>query len=329
MTHFNLSDEIRDEAQAAWRRYLDLLIPFRPQLHRYCRRLTGDIWEAEDLVQDTVLKGFGRLGATHHSIQNPRAYLIRIATNLWIDAMRRRGIEETAMREQPDEAYVHVPDPIELRNAGAALMHRLAPQERAAVLMKDVFEMSLEEIAAVLGTTQGAIKAALQRGRSRLRESADPPKRRQGLTPTVALVDRFVELLNASDLPGLLALMLDNGSVEMLGNLYESGRDEFERKGSWFWHAVHVHPELPPEMRPPKFHNEREIFGGEPLMLSFAPIEGSMLLAAVTRLEEWDGRIARVRSYQFCPETVAEVGEALGRSVLPLPYRFPVDVPGS
>jgi len=53
--------EIRDAARAAWHRYVDFLSPFRPGLYKYCRRLTGDIWDAEDLVQDTVVRGFGVL----------------------------------------------------------------------------------------------------------------------------------------------------------------------------------------------------------------------------------------------------------------------------
>jgi RNA polymerase sigma-70 factor (ECF subfamily) len=69
---FELPDAIRDQTRAAWHRYLDLLIPFRPQLHRYCRRLTGDRWDTEDLVQETLLRGFGQLGSTHGTIENPR-----------------------------------------------------------------------------------------------------------------------------------------------------------------------------------------------------------------------------------------------------------------
>lgn len=48
-------NQIRDEARAAWHRYVNFLTPFRPELYRYCRRLTGDVWDAEDLVQDTMV----------------------------------------------------------------------------------------------------------------------------------------------------------------------------------------------------------------------------------------------------------------------------------
>jgi RNA polymerase sigma-70 factor (ECF subfamily) len=65
--------------------------PLRPDLHRYCLRLTGHLWDAEDLAQETMLRAFATLGSVHHSIQSPRAYLLRVATNTWIDALRRRA----------------------------------------------------------------------------------------------------------------------------------------------------------------------------------------------------------------------------------------------
>jgi RNA polymerase sigma-70 factor (ECF subfamily) len=326
MADFELPDQLRDETRAAWHRYLDVLSPFRPQLHRFCRRLTGDIWEAEDLLQDTILRGFGVLGSLHHTIRNPRGYLLRIATNSWFDALRRRDLETRTLPATTADEFTPA-DPAEVRGASTRLLQLLAPQERAAVVMKEVFDMSLEEIAQVLGTTVGGVKAALHRGRSHLRDSQSGRSPRR-TPPAEAIVKRFVELLNGSDLKGLLELMLDTGTVEMPGSLVETGRNEFERKGSWFWHAVHVHPELPPEKRPVKFVNETALFENEPLVLSFAPGESGRLLAAVTRLEESGGRITRVRCYQFCPETVAEVGEALGLTVASLPYRFLTPAPG-
>ena len=66
-----------------------------------------------------------------------------------------------------------------VRSAGAVLLHRLPPRERAALILKEVFDMSLEETAEVLETTVGAVKSALHRGRAKLREDRDsePPRR--------------------------------------------------------------------------------------------------------------------------------------------------------
>src|SRR6185295_10798195 len=132
------------------------------------------------------------------------------------------------------------------RDVGTVLLHRLAPQERAAVVLKELFDYSLEEIAGVLVATVGAVKAALHRGRMRLREAGDEaPSSRP--VPSVALVDRFVAAYNAADVPGLMALMLDDGSVENVGCSIEVGRAQFSRRPGWFHKAVHGHPEWPAE----------------------------------------------------------------------------------
>lgn len=325
MADFELPDEVRGRAQRAWARYVDVLAPFRPDLHRYCRKLTGDLWDAEDLVQETVLRGFATLGQVQQTIENPRGYLVRIATRLWIDAARRRGTEARRAPELAPAAGPPAPDvAAHARDAAGALLQRLSPQERAAFLLKEVFEMSLDEIATTLSTSTGAVKAALHRARERTGAALDEPTPRRA--PAGALVDRFVACLEASDLPGLLALMLDGGSVEEYGGVLEVGRAQFERKGTWLWHSVHVHPDLPPEVRPPKWVNERVVFRGEPLVLSFDPVAPGRPLMGIARFEEEDGRIARLRSYIFCPETLREVAGELGLRTGPAMYRFPIPV---
>ena len=83
-----LSDELAGEIQQSWHRFLQRTESLRPVLHRYCRSLTGSVWDAEDLVQDTLLRGFAKLGEFSNPIDNPKAYLFRIATNLWVDRVR-------------------------------------------------------------------------------------------------------------------------------------------------------------------------------------------------------------------------------------------------
>ena len=317
--------QIRDAARAAWHSYIDFFSPFRPDLYKYCRRLTGDVWDAEDLVQDTMVRGFGVLNHVQSTIRNPRGYLIRIATNLWVDAMRRRTREAQALSLESDGRSGGVetrPSRAVARDAAARLMQALAPQERAALVLKEVFDMSLDEIAELLGTSAGAVKTALHRGRSHLADTSDERLSRRPM-PSAALVERFVERLNASDLPGLLELMLDNATIDMPGNLMEVGRAEFESKGSWLWQAVHVHPDLPAHLRPPKFVNERGTVNGEPLLLGFIAQGDMKLLMAVVRFEEEDGHISKIRAYNFSPELIQEVGAELGLTAGVVPYRFP------
>lgn len=162
---------IQDGVRPTWRAYLDDLVPFRPDLHRYCRRLTGNVWDGEDLVQDALLRVFGLMGKVDAALGDPRAYLIRTATNLWIDQLRRRDVHETAREElRMSEPTLAGERSLEVRDAASELLDRLAPRERAAVLLKDVFDLSLEETALTLRTSVGAVKAALHRGRGRLIE---------------------------------------------------------------------------------------------------------------------------------------------------------------
>jgi len=325
MSDAELPDALRDELRSAWHRYLDRVAPLRPALHAVCRRLTGNVWQAEDLVQDTLLRGFGTLGQVHHAIENPRGYLLRTATNLWIDGVRRRGAESEALAQL--EAPAAGAEPGAVREAGERLLQRLSPQERAAVVLKDAFDMSLEEIADVLRTTVGAVKAALHRGRGRLDEpEAGAASRRP--RPSAALVDRFVALYAAADVAGLVALMLDGGSVENVGSSVEVGRENFPREGGWFQRAVFGHPEWPAELQYTGARHERAELDGEPILLGFATRRGREALEQVLRIEEVDGRIARLRGYAFCPETMCEVGARLGLRVRTGLYRYPTREPG-
>ena len=170
MAEFDVPEELRDELRAAWHRYLDLVTPLRPALHRYCLRLTRDVWDAEDLVADTLLRAFGTLGKIHQEVGSHRAYLLKAATNLWIDTVRRRQTAAGALLDGEAPGGSSPETAMAVRDAGAALLARLAPRERAAIVLKDVFDLKLQEIADILESTTGAVKAALHRGRERLRE---------------------------------------------------------------------------------------------------------------------------------------------------------------
>ena len=113
---------------------------------------------------------------------NPRAWLFRVASNLWFDQLRRRRREEPlGERDEGGSA----PDPLIAREAAGTLLGQLSPQERAAVVLKDAFELSLEEIAEALSTTTGAVKSALHRGRGKLVEP-DPEHVRDGMKVRLA-----------------------------------------------------------------------------------------------------------------------------------------------
>src|SRR6478609_10451689 len=82
-------DDLAALARDACRRFCQSFEPVRPELYRYCRHLTRSPWDAEDLVQDTLARALVTLGAMlKPEIENPRAWLFRVATNLYIDRTR-------------------------------------------------------------------------------------------------------------------------------------------------------------------------------------------------------------------------------------------------
>jgi len=293
-----LPQNFAQEVQQAWHRFLQRTEPLRPDLHRYCRALTGAVWDAEDLVQDTLLRAFAKLGEVSHQIDNPKAYLFRIASNLWVDRFRRMepvALEERTMPSNPEQST-------EVRDAAKQLMYHLPPQERTAVVLKDVFDFRLEEIATILQTTVGAIKAALHRGREKL---ATPSNTRSAAPLSDALLDQFVEAFNTRDLERLAVLLRDDaiGEVVSMGTSY--GRKA--TRDSSLYYSLFLENGDP--------RAERRTFHGEPVVVIWYAVlddPKTRVVRDVLRFEEIEGQIARLRFFAFCPETLAEVVGALG-----------------
>ncbi len=331
MKDLRLDDLMGDELRAIWYRYLDRIQPFRPLLHAYCRRLTHNLWDAEDLSQETLIRGFHALASNPVPIENPRAYLLRIASHTWIDHVRRRQTEKRLAPAGETTAPGGQETAGAARDAGRRLMQRLAPRERAALILKDLFDMSLREIAGVLETTPGAVKSALHRGRERLREPDHGPADSRPV-PSVALVDRFLELVRAKDRDGLMELVLETAAVSNLGPGNPYGGEAPQTRDSFFGAVLGGHPEWPSIFTPKSTRWIRAEFEGEPIVLMLRVPSDELgritgvpdeALEGVLRLEEDDGHLSRVMGYSFCPETMRAVGEALGCPVRTGLYRPP------
>jgi len=306
----------------AWRRFLEIYEPLRPALYRFCRYLSRSPWDAEDLVQDTLARAFATLGALAEPPRDPRAWLFRVASNLWIDHVRRRGERPTdatpAAEANPAATATGAPDR-GTREAAGTLLVQLSPQERAAVVLKDAFDLGLDEIAQILSTSVGAVKAALHRGRGKLTEP-DPDVPR---TPAPGALDEFCAAFNARDLDRLTALLLDHATVEVVGAstfygaisargtvltgmLFGSRRmaapaDGGRGDGMDPRFAQGVLPE------PPRF--ELRFHRGEPLLLSWYAHHDGEFVRAISLVElSSDGdRVARLRNYFYTPEIIVEL----------------------
>lgn len=304
-----MADTITDETARALRRnwfdYLDAVEPLRKPLHAYGMRLTGNVWDAEDLVQETLLRGFAMIGRGDlHGAGSPvadtRAYMFRTATNLWIDAERRRGRERQVLAEPRVPPAASGPDAV--RDAGERLFASASPQARAALVLKDVFDFTLEEIADQLRTTVGAVKVALSRGRAAVREPA--PQSRA--SPPRELIDRFVDAYNAQDLPRLLAVVTETVSLEVLG--VGGGRGMRGENGWSEWATSQpVHAEV------------ARVEGEDVVIIMFETARGPEL-CEVLRLEGVDDQVSRIIDYCYAADTLAHVADILGRRPMGLGY---------
>ena len=141
-----------------------------PSLRRYARGLSADRERADDLVQDTLERAWGRFGLWQRRGE-VRAWMFGIMHNLFIDRLRtqRSAPEQSAgdgLPESPDRATQA--DRLEVRDLDRALQ-RLPPEQRAVLLLVGVEEMSYQEVAGVLGVPVGTVMSRLSRGRERLR----------------------------------------------------------------------------------------------------------------------------------------------------------------
>jgi RNA polymerase sigma-70 factor, ECF subfamily len=285
------------------------LQPVRPDLYRYCRRLTASVWDAEDLLQETLAKAFAAAAESHQRVERPLPWLLRIATNTYVDWSRRRPALPVA--ELDGQAAAAGADPTEVRDALVEMATLLPPQERAALVLKDVFELPLAEIAAMLCTSVGAVKSALHRARGRL---VDPGRQRMLAVrpqPDRAVVDALADAFTAYDLDRLTALFLANGTSEVVGVVREVGREQI-RAGS-LHHTLVVEDHV-------RYRAQVRDLDGEPVVLLWAtPVDGSGPEAVedVLRVETADGGVARLRWYYFCPESLTEVAERLAVTVRP------------
>jgi RNA polymerase sigma-70 factor (ECF subfamily) len=299
--------------KVAWHQFIERTESLRPELFRYCRSLAGSVWDAEDLLQDTLMRAFARLSQASQPIENARAYLFKIASNLWID--RYRSKREFVSEEVPESTLEDSPLPRELRDAAAQLLTQLPPVERAVVLLKDVFDLTLEETATALDSTVGAVKAALHRGRAKLNEvprNSTNPAPRTG-NPSAALVDQFIDAFNARDVNRLTMLMREDASSEMVSMFVEHGQEAIGKGEKGVLHHTFASGG--------NWRGEVREFKGEPIGILWAREGGREAVSSIVRVEEREGAISRLRYYFFCPETLAEVCSVLGVPVKTNGYR--------
>lgn len=284
-----MSDPSLEALAQARARFLELVSGIRPDLHRYCSRLTGSVIDGEDIVQETLARAYYQLSM---SLQMPelRPWLFRVAHNAAMDFLRKADrrlsspLDAAAERAGPQE------DPALLRAALSSFL-ALPARQRSAVILKDVLGFSLEEIADATGMTLLAVKSALVRGRAGLQEHAaelepDPPPTPEARRERLDKLHRYVALFNDGNWGGLRAMLSDEVRLDMVSHRSLRG----EEVGNYYTRYAEV----------PDIHLDVVVLEGREVIL--ATSTGPKPQPPYFMLLEFAGeKVASIRDFRYVP----------------------------
>jgi RNA polymerase sigma-70 factor (ECF subfamily) len=279
--------------EARYLAFLETITQLRPTLHRYCARMTGTAMDGEDVVQEALFEAYRKLDQFDDS-RPMKPWLFRIAHNRCIDFLRSRGVRgEVEAAAAVSEAILPTePAILGIGQAVERLVLGLPPKERACVLLKDVFDYSLEEIAETVDSTLGGVKAALNRARTKLAASSPVPNSSRTASPELKRVMQlYVERFNRRDWDGVRGLISADARLNVAdafaGKL--AAAPYFSNWGKWsmsWMLAV-------------------GIVDGEPVVIILQRGIDAWMPYSVVRLEVINQKIEHIVDYTHCPWVIA------------------------
>jgi RNA polymerase sigma-70 factor (ECF subfamily) len=273
--------------------FLETITQLRPSLHRYCARMTGSAMDGEDVVQEALFEAYRKLDKFDDS-RPLKPWLFRIAHNRCIDFLRKRGVraEAETAAASPDAVEPADPTVLGLGRAVEHLVINLPPKERACVLLKDVFDYSLEEIAELVDSTVGGVKAALNRGRATLAASPVTAKSFRRVDPElIHLMGLYVDRFNRRDWNGVRELISADARLTVAdafaGRLADA--PYFSNYEKW---------SMPLKMAV-------GVVDGEPAVIILQRGPDTWIPYSIVRLDITGQHIDRIRDYVHCPWVIS------------------------
>jgi RNA polymerase sigma-70 factor (ECF subfamily) len=202
--------------------------PFRGELHAYCYRMLGSVHDADDALQDALLRAWRGLDR-FEGRSSLRSWLYRIATNASLDVIERRPKRVLPLEAEEESLWLEpYPDPVDasyeqresVELAFVAAIQQLPGTQRAALLLRDVLGFRAAEVASLLETSVDSVNSALARARRELRERT--PERSQqetlqalGDDEVRAVVERYTQALERGDVEEIVALLSEDATWSM------------------------------------------------------------------------------------------------------------------
>jgi len=313
-----LMDDLAPAVREVRARFENQVEPHRQALWTYCRQLTGSVWDAEDLVQEVMQRALAGL-ADYWQPLHPRAYLFRVATNLWIDK-RRRAVRAELQDLTEAMIDVRVQEPqvrIEAHAVIAQLVDRLTPLQRVVFLLCESFDFRTAEVAQLLTTTDGAVKAALHRARVALAATRETTREKPASMSTDpgrdAVVRKYIEAFDARDADALAALLYEDAVTTIVGSAVEVGREVSRANSLAEW-----------AQEPYEQWARPGVLDGREVLFIHArdDARATDVLYSIIDIEVSDGRISHQRNYFFSPELLEHAALTLGIPVLTHGHRY-------
>jgi RNA polymerase sigma-70 factor (TIGR02957 family) len=192
----------------------ELLEELRPRAFAIAYRMLGSVSEAEDVVQEALMRLHGVLEAGDE-IEVPEAYLATVVTRLGIDRLRRAQVRretyfgewlpEPVVTGGADDPAAHAEMSDSLSLAFLVLLERLSPEQRAVFLLREVFDYDYDAIAEIVGKSEAACRQLAVRARRHIEQ--DRPRFEASRQEQNDLADRFLTAAQTGDLEGLEALL--------------------------------------------------------------------------------------------------------------------------
>lgn len=162
-----------DRSDAGYETFAAMTLPLQSDLRRYCLAKAGSAWDADDLLQESLLKAY-RWHTRFPNREITKPFLFRIAANAWVDICRSRRREPPVGQLEAHQAGSYDEwSRWDVREALELLSDRLEPKQVVLILLIDVFHFTAKETGTLFGQSEGSVKAALKRARTRLKTAVE------------------------------------------------------------------------------------------------------------------------------------------------------------